>query len=94
VRVFLIGCTILTGCVEEKPTNDDALWGEEDLETRYGPYNNWYNAPVSAVQDSGSCGYNEGQQACNFTMVDQNGHDVELYQFWGQVIVLDVFAEW
>ena len=84
----------LIGCMEEKAANDDALWDEDDLVARYGPANNWYHTGVSTVQDSGECGYNEGQQACNFTMVDQNGDDVELYQFWGQVIVLDVFAEW
>ena len=30
----------------------------------------------------------------NFTLTDQFGTEVELYQFYGQVIVLDIFAEW
>ena len=67
--------------IEEKPLNEDALWTEEDMQPQYGPSNNWYHTGVGDVQDSGECGYNEGQQACNFTMVDQYGDDVELFQF-------------
>ena len=81
-------------CVDEKPVNEDALWTEDDFKPKYGPSNSWFHANTDVIQDSGECGYNEGQQACNFTMIDQNGDNVELYQFWGQVIVLDVFAEW
>jgi peroxiredoxin len=32
--------------------------------------------------------------APDFTLVDQHGDDVELYQFYGKIVVLDVFAEW
>jgi hypothetical protein len=84
--VLLLGMA----CLDEKPVNEDALWVEEDLETRYGPMNNWYHTSVATVNDSGQCGYNAGQQACNFTWPDQNGHEVELYQFWGKVILFDV----
>ena len=93
MRFGMIGL-LSVACVEEKPFNEDALWTEEDMQPKYGPSNNWYHTGVGDVQDSGECGYNEGQQACNFTMVDQYGDDVELFQFWGQVIVLDIFAEW
>ncbi len=94
MRTFFTLFLGLLGCANEKPVNEDALWGDAELETRYGPYNSWYHTSVSTVQDSGECGYNEGQQACNFTMIDQFGDEVELYQFWGKVIVVDVFAEW
>jgi hypothetical protein len=94
MRVSSILFIGVLACADDKPINEDALWVEADMESRYGPYNSWYHTSISTVQDSGECGYNEGQQACNFTMVDQFGDDVELYQFWGQVIVLDVFAEW
>ena len=30
----------------------------------------------------------------NFTLTDQNGDDVELYQFYGNVVQLVLFAEW
>ena len=80
-------------CLDQKPVNEDALWSEEDFEARYGPTNDWYHTSVKSVNDSGQCGYNEGQQACNFTLVDQNGDDVELFQFWGQVIILDVVGD-
>jgi len=89
------GWVLLLGmaCLDQKPVNEEALWTEEDMETRYGPTNNWYHTSVKLINDSGECGYNEGQQACNFTLIDQNGHDVELFQFWGQVIVLDIVGE-
>jgi cytochrome oxidase Cu insertion factor (SCO1/SenC/PrrC family) len=40
------------------------------------------------------CGTGVGDLACNFTLQDQNGDEVELYQFTGKVILLDLFAEW
>ena len=39
-------------------------------------------------------GFRTGDVANDFTAVDQNGDEVQLYQFYGQVIVLDVFTEW
>ena len=107
---LLTGLFICTACVDTKSETDTAetdTSSEADTDTddsdsgtdtpvveSYGPDNVWYHATVDDVQDSGQCGSNQGEQICNFTMVDQNGDNVELYQFWGQVIVIDVFAEW
>ncbi len=32
--------------------------------------------------------------APNFTLLDQDGNEVELYQFYGQVVQLVIFAAW
>ena len=60
----------------------------------YGPDNQWYHTTTDLVPDGSGCGRSNGDLACNFTLTDQNGDQVELYQFAGQVIVIDVFAEW
>jgi peroxiredoxin len=39
-------------------------------------------------------GFSTGDYASDFTLVDQYGDSVQLYQFLGKVVVLDVFAEW
>jgi len=68
--------------------------GATDAEP-YGPENSWYHVMDDQIPgDLAGTGYSQGDIAHNFTMVDQFGDDVELYQFYGQVIVLDVFAEW
>jgi hypothetical protein len=61
----------------------------------YGPDNSWHHVMDDEIPaDLGGSGYGQGNIANNFTMIDQFGDDVELYQFYGQVIALDVFAEW
>jgi len=61
----------------------------------YGPDNTWFHAESSALPDGlAGSGRGTGDIAENFTLLDQFGQEVELYQFYGQVIVLDAFAEW
>jgi thiol-disulfide isomerase/thioredoxin len=61
----------------------------------YGPENTWCHADAGDVpEDVGATGRNVGDTPANFTLIDQHGDEVELYQFWGKVVVLDVFAEW
>jgi len=52
------------------------------------------NSFGSAPADLAGNGYSVGSVAYNMTMIDQHGNDVELYDYYGQVILLDVFAEW
>lgn len=40
------------------------------------------------------CGYMPGDHLCNFTLLDQNNNEVELYDFYGEVIILDLSAMW
>lgn len=61
----------------------------------YGPTNSWWHADTVDVPPSLSgTGYGYGDTAFDFTLIDQHGDPVQLYQFYGQVIVLELFAEW
>jgi len=41
-----------------------------------------------------SCNQEIGSHPCNFKLSDHNGEDVELYDFYGKVIILDLSAMW
>ena len=41
-----------------------------------------------------TCAHNIGDNPCNFTLTDQNGDEVDLYQNYGKVIVLDFSVMW
>lgn len=70
---------------------DDDDGGDED----YGPENSWWHASAADVPDDlAGTGYRAGDIPHNFSITDQFGDSVELYQFYGKVIVLDVFAQW
>lgn len=70
----------------------------EDSETivaDYGPENSWYHVPENEIpSDLEGTGQGSGDIAANLNLSDQFGDLVELYQFYGLVIVLDIFAEW
>ncbi len=40
------------------------------------------------------CSNTEGSNPCNFTLADQNGVEVSLYDFYGSPIILDLSAMW
>lgn len=63
--------------------------------TPYGPENSWYHASESEVPSGlEGTGRGAGDIAYNLNLSDQFGDDVELYQFYGNVVVLDLYAEW
>jgi len=41
-----------------------------------------------------SCSYQIGDNACNFTLKDQDGKAISLYDFYGKTIVLDFSTMW
>ena len=96
--LVLFAALIVTACdskSEEEEDNEDTTEEEVTVPAEYGPENDWWHALESDLPvDLEGTGYDEGDIAYNFQMNDQFGDDVELYQFYGQVIVLDVFAEW
>lgn len=49
--------------------------------------------PVSLITWD-DCGGNPGDKACNFTFMDQNGDDWDLYDHYGTVMVLDFSTMW
>lgn len=40
------------------------------------------------------CGHNIDENPCNFILTDQNGDEVELYDYHGKVIVIDFSTMW
>ena len=40
------------------------------------------------------CGQTVGENPCNFTLLDHEGNEVELYDYHGKVIVVDFSAMW
>jgi thiol-disulfide isomerase/thioredoxin len=87
----------------EEPTDTDATHTDTtpvDTDppappTPYGPPNSWYHVDVADLPPGlRSTGVDVGDVAPNFTLIDQYGDQVELYQFYGQAIMLDIFAEW
>lgn len=64
-----------------------------------GPCNVWWHAaaadvPAGACPASTGGAVSVGSPAPNFTLIDQNGDELELCQFYGKVIVLYIFSVW
>lgn len=99
--LLLLGCPAAPPLDDDDDDNDDSAGdddaGDDDSGSPeyYGPENSWWHALLDDVPSGlAGTGLSNGDIANNFTLVDQFGDEVELYQFYGQVIVLDVFAEW
>ncbi len=65
----------------------------------YGPENSWFHAdmrdmPDEYIDGSVSTGLAEGDVAPNMRLRDQFGDEVELYQFYGMVVQISLFAAW
>ncbi len=41
-----------------------------------------------------TCSHNIGDNPCNFTLMDSKGKQVDLYQHYGKVIVIDFSTMW
>lgn len=41
-----------------------------------------------------TCGQKPGEHPCNFALQDQNSNTIELYQYYGKVIIIDFSAMW
>ena len=75
--------------------DDDAATDDDDAAEPYGPENSWFHADASEIPEGlAGNGFHVGDTAHNWTFLDQHGDEVELYQFYGQAVLLDVFAEW
>lgn len=62
---------------------------------QFGPDNSWFHALQEEVpEDLGATGLAVGDRMADFTLVDQHGDEVELYQFYGKVVQLILFAQW
>jgi peroxiredoxin len=97
VTFFVLStCVALTGgCPAPGSGGEDGGDDDDAVDEVYGPENDWFHANSGDVpSDLEGTGYRVGDVAHNWTFLDQHGDEVELYQFYGQAILLDVFAEW
>jgi peroxiredoxin len=72
--------------------SDIEIWTYDDVR---GPDNMWWHALEHTIPDDltgQDC--ERGNILRNATLTDQYGDEVELYQFYGQVIALDIFTGW
>lgn len=68
--------------------SDDPGAGEDWVQ----PENSWYNEiPPATLAGEG---FNTGQVIPEFRAIDQHGDEVSLWQFYGQLIVLDISTLW
>jgi peroxiredoxin len=99
-RCLLALGLVLAACDSDSKDDEDtgAETGtetEDSVAVEYGPDNSWSHALESDIPDGlAGTGFRNDDTANNFTLVDQNGEDIELYQFYGKIVVLDVFAQW
>ncbi len=76
--------------------DNDCVGGVDNgLTTRVWPENTWWQAvPCAVPDDLEGSGYRTGDIAHDATLLDQHGDELDIYQFYGKVLVLDVFAQW
>lgn len=84
---------------DDATSDDDDATSDDDDDTTdvpFGPENQWSHAMEGDVPDDlgDDTGIGVGEVISDFTLVDQNGDEVQLYQFYGKVIQLILFAEW
>src|SRR5687768_2227270 len=87
MRVALIA-VISTGCVPHLYSSGGAGQPSEWV----APENTWTVTPPPATLEAQ--GYGEGDVIPDFRLVDQHGDEVSLWQFYGNVILLDVSTIW
>ena len=65
---------------------------EQETEEWETPENDWpYNQPPSDLEEEG---FDTDNVVLNLDLVDQNGDEVKLWQFYDMVLLVDVSSEW
>ena len=92
----VLSLSLMVACLgKDADDEDDDDGGGSSAPEPYGPENTWFHADADDVPtDLEGTGWRAGDIAYNWTLQDQYGQEVELYQFYGQVIVIDNFTEW
>ena len=80
--LILIGCS---GC-EPTPASEDVSVSDVDTTTEPEPE----PSPITWED----CGGDIGDHACDFTFSDQDGNDWNLYEHYGDIVVLDFSTMW
>ena len=84
MRFFLLAMGI--GCTPPLESEPRATCGGEDLENAWAK-----SAPPKTLEGEG---YARGSVVPDFCMEDQNGDKTSLWQFYGDVILLDISTMW
>lgn len=78
-------CDTNCGCIADPATPDDS--GDSDVDTAAS------TEPVLQF-DPDECKNRAGDHVCNMNLMDQHGDRVDLYDYYGSVILLDFSAMW
>ena len=82
-RVMCFLALVLTGCsgcaAELESTEESGI----DAVAEEHPWATWE-----------TCGHKPGDNPCNFELKNQHGDSIELYDYYNQVIVIDISAMW
>jgi len=81
--------TLMLACTPKlySPASDDTAVGDWSA-----PENSWYSeVPPASLSEQG---FLEGDVPPDFRMIDQFGDEVSLWQFYGQLVVVDISALW
>ena len=82
--------TLLLACTPRLYSPEEAV--DTSGDSWSAPENSWYSeVPPSDLVEQG---FGEGDVPPDFRMLDQYGDDVSLWQFYGQLIVIDISALW
>ena len=93
--VLLVACGSSSVADDDDDTLTPIFPTDSTGGAEYGPENSWYHALERDIPEGlEGTGYGAGDIASNIYLSDQYGDEVELYQFYGQVILLDIYAEW
>jgi thiol-disulfide isomerase/thioredoxin len=82
--LLLLNIACVPVLTSPKDSADESCWQTAD--------NDWISATPRA--DLESTGFGLGEIPPDMCMLDQHGNNVSLWQFYGQVILLDISAEW
>jgi len=80
MKLISLFALLLSGCAA---TLDSDVGVEDSTQVDNRQWHTWEE-----------CGALPGENPCNFTLLDQNNKEVELYDFYGKVIILDLSAMW
>lgn len=81
---------ILGGCVPELVTSGPKVITGDFV----APPNSWPVSEILPPNEVECGGFDVGDTVCEFRLKDQFGDEVSLWQFWGDVIVLDISTIW
>ncbi len=81
--IFLVASLIFSmACSACGPAEVETDGGQDSEEVEY-PFVSW-----------DTCSQKSGDHPCNFTLKDQHGNDVSLYDFYGDTVIIDFSVMW